>query len=113
MPLQILIFHLHLLYRRRLREATIGRSSGSRIILLITPSHPFKTGSGIVTFVPGTAVGPLLISNNTRHGFPFISTHLCAKIPIIYFLNKKSNLFLYHIDGNSTVSSNYLSNEMF
>lgn len=28
-----------------------------------------------------------------RHGFPFISTHLCAKTPVIDFLNRKSNSF--------------------
>lgn len=33
------INNLHPLYLRRLREAATGRSSGFRIVLLITPSH--------------------------------------------------------------------------
>src|SRR3989338_446942 len=43
-PYKHSIFNLHLLYHRRLREAITGRSSGSRIVLLITPSHPIKAG---------------------------------------------------------------------
>lgn len=48
---------LHLLYHRRQREATTGRSSGFRIILLVTPSRLIRIGSGIVMFVPGYSGG--------------------------------------------------------
>ena len=91
----IFICNLHLLYHRRLREAITGRSSGSRIVLLITPSHPIESGQWHCDVRSRLQRRVRSSSRLVKRDMDslLLPNKLEGELPVIDFINKKNNCY--------------------